>query len=295
MSENKKIIPKTPDVVDFEEDGITVLNNIIYGYTEDCDLRADCFWDDANQETKPLIIWIHAGGLTELTSTRKTRPESAFYQLVKKGYFVASIDYRLAQVRPFPAALEDCKCAVRYFRSHAAKYNIDPNRIGVWGGSVGGQMAGLLAVQGGIAEYENKGGWNDVSSDIQAAVSWYGGLSFKTFIELRKDTCEEQERGFASFRDRFQFTYGGTIEEKQDLIEKIDPMSYVTRKFAPMLAMCSDSDPRIGEDVSKKFCEIACQNGNNIIYSTAPGQGHGFFKGEEFYEQVYNHFDQYLK
>ena len=67
-----------------------------------------------------------------------------------------SIDYRLAQVRPFPAALEDCKCAVRYFRSHAAKYNIDPNRIGVWGGSVGGQMAGLLAVQGGIAEYENK-------------------------------------------------------------------------------------------------------------------------------------------
>ena len=295
MAENEKIIPKTPDVVDLEGEGVSVLNNIIYAHTEDGDLRADCFWDDENTAKKPVIIWIHAGGLTELNNTRKTRPESAFLQLVRRGYFVASLDYRMAQTRKFPAALEDCKCAVRYFRKHAEKYNIDPDKIGVWGGSVGGQIAGLMGVQGGIAEYEDKGGWAGVSSDVQAVVSWYGGLSFKTFIEARKDTCEEQERGFDSFRARFEFIYGGTIEESQELIEKIDPMTYVNRRLAPMLAMCSDSDPRIGEDVSRVFCLKAQENGNDVIYETAPGQGHGFFKGEEFYDKVYNFFDKYLK
>ena len=286
---------ETPDVVDWEATNLTTLNNIIFSHTEDGNLYADCFWDDSIEEKKPAIIWIHEGGYTVKTKTRKTRPESTFLQLVKKGYFVASIDYRLAHTRKFPAALEDCKCAVRYFRKHADKFNINPNKIGVWGCSCGGQMAALMAVQGGIEDFENKGDWKGISSDVQAAVSWYGGLSFRNFINLRKDTFEENERGFNSFRERFEFVYGGTIEEKADLIKKVDPMSYANRSLAPILAMISNSDDRIAEDVTKEFCKEASINGLDITYLPIPGQQNGYFRGEEYYEIMYVFLDRCLK
>ncbi len=45
----------------------------------------------------------------------------------------ATINYRLSGEAIFPAAIEDCKCAIRYFRVHAETYGIDPDRVGVWG------------------------------------------------------------------------------------------------------------------------------------------------------------------
>lgn len=293
---DETIEAKRPDVVDFAKEGIAFADGIIFAYTPEGVLRADLIWDDAVKEPMPAIVWVHNGGLTEVNATRKTRPESAFLHLAKNGYLIMSIDYRISQVHPFPSQIEDSKCAVRFLRANAAKFNIDPERIGVWGASCGGQIAGLMAVQGGVPDFEDQGGYAGISSDVQAAVSWYGGLSLKTFIEARKDTCDEQSRGYSSFRERYKVMYGGTIEETTELIDKADPMSYVdTHQFCPILAMCSDVDPRIGEDVSKVFCDRSRAHGNDVTYVTATGQGHGFFKGEEFYEQVYKFFDRCLK
>ena len=136
--------------VNFNREGVTVIDGEIYSVTEDGILRMDCFYDQQIKEKKPAIIWIHGGGFTEEDISRKCRPERRFLHLVKEGYFLASIDYRLAQVRPFPAQMEECKCAVRYLRKNADKFGIDPERIGIWGESCGGQIAGLMSVSEGI-------------------------------------------------------------------------------------------------------------------------------------------------
>jgi acetyl esterase/lipase len=66
--------------------------------------------------------------------------------LLLEGYAVASINYRLSSEAVFPAQLEDCKAAVRWLRAHADEFGIDPNRIGVWGASAGGNLAALVGV-----------------------------------------------------------------------------------------------------------------------------------------------------
>ena len=71
-------------------------------------------------------------------------------ELARRGYLIASIDYRLAQTSPFPAQLQDSKCAVRFLRTHAKQFGIEPDRIAVWGESCGGQLAALMAVKEGI-------------------------------------------------------------------------------------------------------------------------------------------------
>ena len=88
--------------------------------------------------------------------------------LVQDGYAVASIDYRLTRTAPFPAQIEDCKAAVRWLRANAAKYNLDPDRVGVWGMSAGGHLAALLGTSGGVPELEGSGDNMQYSSRVQA-------------------------------------------------------------------------------------------------------------------------------
>lgn len=274
--------------VNFNREGVTVIDGEIYSVTEDGILRMDCFYDQQIKEKKPAIIWIHGGGFTEEDISRKCRPERRFLHLVKEGYFLASIDYRLAQVRPFPAQMEECKCAVRYLRKNADKFGIDPERIGIWGESYGGQIAGLMSVSEGIPDFEDKGGCEGVSSEIQAAVSWYGALDALEFHNIRMAVDPD-------YPPRFAVIYGGSPEKMKDVLNKTNPMTYINKKHCPLLAMSSDTDDRISYTVNTEFCEQAEKYGNFAKYVVVKNQGHGYFEGEEYDQTLYDFFAEHLK
>lgn len=274
--------------VNFNREGVTVIDGEIYSVTEDGILRMDCFYDQQIKEKKPAIIWIHGGGFTEEGISRKCRPERRFLHLVKEGYFLASIDYRLAQVRPFPAQMEECKCAVRYLRKNADKFGIDSERIGIWGESCGGQIAGLMSVSEGIPDFEDKGGCEGVSSEIQAAVSWYGALDALEFHNIRMAVDPD-------YPPRFAVIYGGSPEKMKDVLNKTNPMTYINKKHCPLLAMSSDTDDRISYTVNIEFCEQAEKYGNFAKYVIVKNQGHGYFEGEEYDQTLYDFFAEHLK
>lgn len=155
----------------------------------------------------PVVVWIHGGGL--VAGDKKSMPRqirgtsskfviSAFRHLglpppfeipvpdvaalTEKGYAVVSLNYRLIYkpgdhyFRAAIAALQDGKSAVRFLRANAAKYNLDPKRIAVWGNSAGGYIASMLGVTG-----DQRTPFDDpampnagVSSAVQAVVVWYG-------------------------------------------------------------------------------------------------------------------------
>ena len=274
--------------VNFNREGVTVIDGEIYSVTEDGILRMDCFYDQQIKEKKPAIIWIHGGGFTEEDISRKCRPERRFLHLVKEGYFLASIDYRLAQVRPFPAQMEECKCAVRYLRKNADKFGIDPERIGIWGESCGGQIAGLMSVSEGIPDFEDKGGCEGVSNEIQASVSWYGALDALEFHNIRMAVDPD-------YPPRFAVIYGGSPEKMKDVLNKTNPMTYINKKHCPLLAMSSDTDDRISYTVNIEFCEQAEKYGNFAKYVVVKNQGHGYFEGEEYDQTLYDFFAEHLK
>ncbi len=103
--------------------------------------------------------------------------------LLSRGIAVASVEYRLTSqagqfgIFPvtFPAQIEDVKGAVRFLRANAAKYRLDPARLGSWGASAGGHLSALLATSGGIAALEGSTGGNlGFSSAVQAAADYFG-------------------------------------------------------------------------------------------------------------------------
>jgi acetyl esterase/lipase len=107
------------------------------------------------QKTKqvPLIVWIHGGAF--LFGSKEGFPvEPVPLHFLLEGYAVASINYRLSPEAVFPAQLEDCKAAIRWLRAHADNFGIDPNRIGAWGASAGGNLAALLGTTGEVRDFE---------------------------------------------------------------------------------------------------------------------------------------------
>ncbi|MBK4348530.1 alpha/beta hydrolase [Lacisediminihabitans changchengi] len=93
------------------------------------------------------IVLVHGGSWR---AGDKSSPEynSVCQWLASAGFVVFSLDYRLAPEFPFPDGLDDVKAAVRWVRSHADDYSVDPARIGAMGGSAGGNLVSMLGTAG---------------------------------------------------------------------------------------------------------------------------------------------------
>ncbi|HEY2762149.1 MAG TPA: alpha/beta hydrolase, partial [Pirellulales bacterium] len=118
----------------------------------------------------PVIVWFHGGGWRATTK----EPCKAL-PLVSDGYAIASVEYRLSKVAPFPAQIEDCKAAIRWLRAHAEEYHLDPKRFGAFAQSFsGGYLAALVGTAGNVSQWDKLGGNLDQSSRVQAVCEWYG-------------------------------------------------------------------------------------------------------------------------
>lgn len=91
----------------------------------------------------PVIVEIHAGGWAYGEKyAERNRP------FANLGYFTVSLNYRLADEAIFPAQIDDVKQAIRWLKTQADTYHIDPQHIGIWGVSSGGHLAALLGTSG---------------------------------------------------------------------------------------------------------------------------------------------------
>jgi arylsulfatase A len=141
---------------------------LVYARYRQREVQLDLWKPKAANEPLPAIICIHGGGWFKGDRSVMANLAQA---LAAKGFVTATISYRLSGEATFPAAIQDCKAAVRFLRSNAVKFGIDPNAIGVTGLSAGGHLAALLTTSGGVKELEGDGGHADASSRVQAGIA----------------------------------------------------------------------------------------------------------------------------
>ncbi|MGQ9649828.1 MAG: alpha/beta hydrolase fold domain-containing protein [Phycisphaerae bacterium] len=122
-------------------ENIEVTNNVEYGRVGERLLQLDLYQAKGIRKPVPAVILIHGGGWKS-----GNRQIYRYYciKLAEKGYVTATISYRLSKEAPYPAAVEDAKCAVRWLRANAGKHHVDPNEIAVLGGSAGGHLAMMV-------------------------------------------------------------------------------------------------------------------------------------------------------
>ncbi|OLS40746.1 alpha/beta hydrolase [Bacillus sp. MRMR6] len=97
-----------------------------------------------NNETLPVLLWIHGGGY--VLGSVEDNDELCMNFVKEARCVVVSVDYRLAPENPYPAPIEDCYSALKWIADHAKSLNIDSNRIGVAGASAGGGLTAAVTL-----------------------------------------------------------------------------------------------------------------------------------------------------
>jgi acetyl esterase/lipase len=238
---------------------------------------------DLQTEKQPLIIWVHGGAW--MAGNKNNCPARRF---LRKGYAVASINYRLSQHATFPAQIEDCKAAVRWLRANSDKYNLDSKRFGVWGSSAGGHLVALLGTTGDVKEFD-KGENLNVSSCVQAVCDYFGPTDFIKISDfpssIRHDAPDSPESKLI----------GGPVLQNKDLCRRANPITYVTRDDPPFLIVHGDKDNTVPHNQSQLLYEALKKAGVQAKFYTVKGGGHGGFRSPEVDKMVDEFFDKNLK
>jgi acetyl esterase/lipase len=174
----------------------------------------------------PAILDIHGGGWKD-RQVDADRP--MMERLAARGFVTGLVAYRLSGQAKYPAALNDCKSAVRYLRAHAAELKIDPERIGVMGGSAGGHLTGLLAMTSGKPEFEGDGPNREQSSTVKAAIVMAATMDL---VEANKTKTGEGSVAF----------FGATAAEKPELYAQVSPITHVRAGVPPTIFIEGEKD-----------------------------------------------------
>ena len=201
--------------------------DIVYLNINNQSLTLDLYWHKDTKNPTPLVIWIHGGAWR---AGNKDNIWEAI-QLFPEGFAVASINYRLSQEAIFPAQILDCKAAVRWLRANASRYNINPEKFGVWGGSAGGHLAALVGTSGEKGEWDTIGDYRDVSSRVQAVCDWYGPSDF-----YRMDDVPGNIDHSAPDSPESQLL-GGAIADFPERVKDVNPITWIDKNDPPFLIM----------------------------------------------------------
>jgi acetyl esterase/lipase len=245
--------------------------------------------EKAAKHPLPLVIWIHGGGWE---AGNKDNPMGL--GMLKKGYAVASINYRLSQMAKFPAQIEDCKAAVRFLRANAKKYNLDPNHIGVFGASAGGHLVALLGTTGGVKELDGDGPNKDVSSRVQAVVDFFGPTDM---LKMKEEATEKPVFDADAADSPVGRLFGGPVQEHKELAEKANPIHYITKDAAPFLILHGDKDNIVPLAQSRILDEALKAAGVESTLVVVKGDGHGGpgFGSPENVQKIVDFLDKHLK
>ena len=230
----------------------------------------------------PAIVVIHGGGWS---AGNKEQHDDIIRTFARRGYVAATVGYRLAPKDPFPAQVEDVKCAVRFLRAHAGQYGLDPERIGAVGFSAGAHLSMMLGLTRAADGLEGEGGWADQSSKVQAVVSFFGPTDL-----LAPDLPPVTDGILKNF-------IGGTKEEKPEAYKRASPIHYVREDAAPMLLFQGTADPLVPHTQAFRMADAMTKAKVPGRVEILVGHTHGW-GGEELArtaEAAFAFFDHYLR
>jgi acetyl esterase/lipase len=219
-------------------------------------MKMDILGRRTDISAQATILYVHGGGWE--TGDRKSGFEMRRIRpLTRSGFIVASIDYRLAPAHKHPAQIHDVKCAIRYLRSHAPEFGIDPDRIGIMGDSAGGHLAALAGLTGSGDGLEGLA-VQDVSDRINAVATFYGIFDL---VNIEPSLAQDAvPKAFPTRADRVAAS----------------PVLYVDKDDPPFLIMHGKQDRFVDVAQSVKLAIILKNAGHSPLLVAVENADHGF-------------------
>ena len=288
----------------------------------DYTLKLDIYQDQARTRPGPCIVYYFGGGW--LWGEYKQTTQKAVYirdlvRLTAQGYTVVCPDYRLVSQAPFPACIHDSKAAIRFLKANNAKFNIDPERIGVLGNSAGAHLAAMVAMSADRPELEGDVGGNlEYSSSVKAACLFYCPADLVDSIrssaasvqgiakDLTGTEIENMSNDKAAYVPALVVGYTGpsrTITKLAEVLEHGDtkdpdwrfieltkqcsPIQYASQKNPPIALFHGGHDVIVPLEQSEKLYHALIQADADATFISYSYAGHGPSLGEQVDQFAY--------
>lgn len=237
------------------EEKYDVIADQVYVERESGPLKADLYVPKGDG-LFPTIVVVHGGAWASGT---KAQLAGVARGLAERGYTTAAISYRLAPQDTFPAQIYDCQAAVRWLRSNAAKYKVNPDLVGGYGYSAGGHLVALLGALDDD-DFREEGVPKDApSARLQVVVAGGAPCDF---------------RMLPSDSQRLAYWLGGTPAEKPDAYREASPTTYVTSDDPPMFFFHGGADEIVPIRSPQRMVEQLKKAGVAVEFYEIPGAGH---------------------
>jgi acetyl esterase/lipase len=258
--------------------------DITYLRASGVDLKLDVYRPSNTTRPNATLVNFHGGGWT---GGSKEGVSLRFLPYLEMGWTVVNVQYRLADVAHAPAAVEDCRCALRWIYRNAEEYGFDLNKIVVTGYSAGGHLAlttGMLPESAGLDHQcpgDRRRTWSTgtTSTDelkVAAIINWYG-------ITDVVDLLDTPPGPSGSYTDAWL----GSNTNRRDIAERVSPLSYVRKGLPPILTIHGDSDPTVPYSQGVRLHDALEKAGVPNELVTVKGGAHGRFSNIEMV-QIYN-------
>lgn len=269
---------------------VVLVENLVYREGKSDKWKLDLVYPkEKTTKPRPAIVFVHGGGWRsgdKAGGMWRSTPIS----YAEKGYVCISVNYRLTDEAPFPACVEDCKCAVRWLRANASKYNVDPDRIGAFGVSAGAHLVAMLGLVSREDKLEGDGPHQEFSSGVSSVccsaaptnfLDWYG-----TGIELEKINGTLK-----------QFFGTDKIEQVKEIARISAPISYVKKGAVPFMVIQGTADRVVPVHQGDCFVDALKKQNNDVTYLRYEGAGHGVYHQhkEETYPKMEAFFERTLR
>lgn len=212
------------------------------------------------------------------------------------GYTVFAVVTSSAPKFSIPEVIEDLPRAVRFIHYNAAKFGVNPERLGVLGSSSGGHLALMMGTQGTQGSADAKDPVDRESSAVGAVACFFPPTDF---LNWGAPGVEGLGLGSMAPLDIVFGPRAYTEQGRQNLGREISPIYFVTSKMPPTLIIHGDADNVVPLQQSESFVKRAAEVGAPPVKLVVrKGKGHGwgdFWKSQEDVTLFVEWFDEYLR
>jgi acetyl esterase/lipase len=260
-------LAETPDSATFAATltrSYRITPNVTYLTANNWEAKLDVYQPANASAPAPTLIYIHGGGWVG------GERQAAFFNAMpylEMGWAVVNVSYRLARVSLAPAAVEDCRCALRWVISKAKDYNFDVSKLVVTGHSAGGHLSlttGMLPASAGLER--QCPGTEDLK--VAAIINWYGITDVGDLLD-------------GPNMKTYAVTWLSSLTNRVEIAKRVSPLEYVRPGLPPILTIHGDADPTVPYSHATRLHEALNKASVPNQLLTIPGGKHGGFTNDE--------------
>lgn len=212
-----------------------ILPNITYATANNTELKLDLYLPRDRSAPKPTLILFHGGGWV---AGQKERNVLWLLPYLSMGWAVINVEYRVARNSLAPAAVEDCRCALRWATYNAKQYNMDASKFVLTGTSAGGHLSlitGMLPAQAVFdrqcptADSTRWAKGTEPETKVAAIVNWFGITDVADLID-------------GPNAKHYAMEWFGSMSNRQELARQVSPINYVRPGLPPIITIHGEGD-----------------------------------------------------